>query len=248
MAQQFILRIAGSYTPDDLPLGRLGEYIQALSDLLGEQANVHFEDLREGSAMVVVNVDHVAAPKVSDRVRRISAGDASGAELKAYSKIDTMLRDDNATGEVVGVGDVVIHVDFPGRNRPRPLVYGPVRQSGVIDGEIFRIEGRDATVHVGVMDGQHIYSLEAPAARAQELAAFFRAGPIRFRGEGTWFRNSDAGWELKKFRIEDFSALDNSPLSQVIASLREVGFGDWAEVADPQAELDAERRGGDIAH
>jgi len=38
------------------------------------------------------------------------------------------------------------------------------------------------TVHVGVMDGLRLYSLEAPAARAQELAAFFRAGPIRFTG------------------------------------------------------------------
>lgn len=242
MAQTFTLRIAESYSPTTMPLARLGEYLTALGEFLGETGSVHFDSIKEGSTMLCARADHEAAPKVVARVHRISIGEATDAEAKAYARIDDMLRDDNATGRLFVSGTNVIHVDFEGRNRPRPMVYGPVKQAGVIDGEIFRIEGRDSTVHIGVVDGKRSYSLEAPASRAHELAQYFRTGPIRFKGEGTWHRNGEGRWELRRFRIESLAALDDTPLSEAIQDLRNVGIGDWQNVDDPLQELADERR------
>ncbi len=226
---------------------RLGEYLRAFGDLLGEETYVHFEAVRRGSTVLVATVDHVAVPKVTARVRNIAAGGLSDDERKAYRRVDDMLRDDNAKGQLVARGNV-IHVDFQGRDRPEPLTYGPIKQFGSIDGEVTRIEGRDDTVHVGVRDGSRSYSLTAPANRGQELAALFRRGPVRFHGEGTWIRAGDGAWELKRFRIDRFTLLDDAPLSEAVNALRAVGAGGWAKVSDPLAELAAERSDDEVRH
>jgi hypothetical protein len=248
VSKEYLFRIAGSYSPATIPLARLGEYLEALGELLGEPANVHFRAIEEGSTVARVMVDHPAAPKVDGRLESLSRGDASEQLSKAYRRIDEMLRADNATGELVGANDNPVRIDFPGRDRPEAITYGPVKQVGVVDGEIFRIEGRDATVHVGVLDGERTYSLDAPAALAQQLAQYFRAGPIRFRGEGTWFRQGNGAWELRRFKIDAFEALDDSPLSAAVGELRKVGPGEWGLAADPIAELLSERRRGDSRH
>jgi hypothetical protein len=158
-----------------------------------------------------------------------------------------MLREDNATGELSGGQGNVIHVDFPGRDRPEPVAYGPVKQIGVIDGEVFRVEGRDATVHVGIMDGPRIYALEAPAAMGHDLAALWRSGTVRFRGEGTWYRHGLGEWELKRFKIDGFEVLDSSSLGDAIDRLRGIGSGDWA-APGALSDLAAERGERDSEH
>lgn len=241
MRKQFTFRIAGSYSPDNIPLERLGEYLEALGELFGEKANVHFGGLESGSTLVNVLVDHTAVPKVEKRVRSVASGDAPAAAAKAYARIDNLLREDNASGTIVGGPNNVIHVDFPGAKRPEPVSYGPIKQLGAIDGEIFRVEGRDSTVHVGVMDGPRTYSLEAAAELGPQLASLFRAGTVRFAGEGTWLRAGTGEWELRKFKIDRFEVLDSSPLSDAIARLREIGSGDWSTMPDALSKLASER-------
>lgn len=248
MREEFTFRIAGSLSPDDFPLERLGEYLKALGEMFGESAYVHFGGLSPGSTIVAVRVDDVAIPKVAARVRSIAAGDAPPAALKAFDRVDNMLREDNATGQLIGTGDNVIHVDFPGRDRPEPVAYGPIKQVGVIDGEVHRVEGKDATVHVGLIDGLRSYSLEAPASMGHELAALFRSGVVRFHGEGTWYRRGPGDWELRKFKIASFDNLDSAPLSEAVARLRAVGPGGWANVPDALGELAAEREAGESRH
>ncbi len=248
MRQEFTFRIAGSYSPADIPLERLGEYLEALGELFGETANVHFGGLEEGSTVVRALVDHAAVPKVEKRVRSVAASDAPAGATKAFERLDDMLREDNATGQIASGTGNVIYVDFPGRDRPAPVAYGPIKQIGVIDGEIFRVEGRDATVHVGIMDGPRTYALEAPASMAHELASLFRSGVIRFRGEGTWYRHGPGDWELRRFKIEGIEELDGAPLGDTVARLRSIGAGDWAGLPGALAELADERREQDSDH
>lgn len=248
MEQSFTFRIAGSYSPDDIPLERLGEYLSALGELLGENANVHFGGISKGSTIVTARVDHVAVPKVTERVRSVAAGDAPAGARKAHARIDQMLREDNATGELFGGPNNVIRVDFAGRNRVAPPIFGPIKQLGIIDGEIYRVEGRDATVHVGVMDGPRSYSLEAPSTMGQQLAAHFRAGAVRFKGEGTWIRDENGEWQLRKFKIDAIEELDSAPASAAVAELRSIGAGGWAARPNAVKELLQERRDGESDH
>lgn len=249
MSNQFIFSIAGSYKPDDIPMERLGEYLVAISELLGEKGSVHFAKLTEGSTLVHAEVEEPALPKVERRVRLVAAGEGPKAARKAYGKLDDMLRDDNATGHLVGGEGNVIRVDFPGRNRPAEIVYGPIKQMGTLDGVVVRVEGSDRTVHVGIIDGTETYSLEAPEAMGRELASLFRNGPVRFFGEGTWLRHGDGIWELKKFKIDRVETrLDQSPLNEVIDKLRSIGAGGWKNSADPIGDLLAERNSGESEH
>ncbi|KTE25813.1 MULTISPECIES: hypothetical protein [unclassified Sphingopyxis] len=248
MDLEFTFRISGSYSPDDIPLERLGEYLKALGELFGERANVHFRSLELGSTVVRAIVDHAAVPKVEARIQCIATGNAGAALAKAYERIDALLRDDNATGEIADSSGQVIHVDFPGRKRVEPMVYGPIKQQGTLDGTVFRVEGRDSTVHVGIMDGERNYSLEAPAAMGKQLAALFRAGPIRFRGMGTWFRSGNGAWDLRKFVIDGFDELDDGPLSAAIADIRNAPASDWRTMDDPFRSLGEERDDGESTH
>lgn len=228
---------------------RLGEYLVALGELLGEPASVHFDKLSAGSTVVHAQVEPAAMPKVERRVRLVAAGEGSKSSRKAFDRIDAMLRDDNATGHLAGGESNVIRVDFEGKNRPPELVYGPIKQLGSLDGEVIRVEGRDATVHVGIIDGSALYSLEAPEAMGRELAGLFRIGPVRFHGEGSWIRHGDGRWELKKFKIDRIeSDLDRMPISGVVNQLRQIGVGDWAHLDDPLGELRNERGEGERGH
>lgn len=249
MSNTFTFRIAGSYTPATIPLERLGEYLVALGALLGEGANVHFDRLTESSTVVHAKVEPPAVPKVERRIRSVATGEADAATMKAAALIDDMLRDDNATGRLSGGEGNVVFVDFAGRNRPTPVPYGPIKQLGVIEGEVFRVEGRDETVHVGIMDGTKTFKLIAPAHMGQELASLFRGGLIRFHGEGTWFRHADGNWELRRFKIDRFEAqLARGPLRQAIEGLRTAGIGDWRNAADPIAQILSDRSEGASEH
>ncbi|MCD1591242.1 MAG: hypothetical protein ABJF09_12375 [Qipengyuania citrea] len=249
MSNEFTFRIAGSYKPDDIPMERLGEYLVALGDLLGETGSVHFQGLTESSTVVHATVENAAMPKVEKRVRLVAAGEGPHGARKAYKRLDDMLRDDNATGHLVGGEGKVIRVDFQGRNRPAELTYGPIKQMGSLDGEVIRVEGRDATVHVGVLDGTETYSLEAHESMGRELAALFRIGPVRFHGEGSWLRHADGHWELKRFKIDRIEKnLDRASLSEVFGQLRAIGSGDWSSSSDPIASLLAERGSEESEH
>lgn len=249
MANEFTFRIAGSYKPGDIPMERLGEYLVALGDLLGEKSAVHFDRLTESSTVVHAKVDTAAMPKVEKRVRSVAAGEGSRGARNAYNRLDDMLRADNATGSLTGGDGNVIRVDFQGRDRPAELKYGPIKQMGTLDGEVVRVEGRDATVHVGIVDGTETYSLEAPEAMGRELASLFRIGTVRFHGEGSWLRHGDGRWELRRFKIDRIdSKLDRAPVKDVLEELRKIGSGGWATSRDPHGDLLAERNGGESEH
>lgn len=248
MQRTFTFRIAGAYSPDSIPLERLGEYLEALGEFLGDTANVHFGGLEHGSTVVRAIVEEVAAQKVDRRVRRFAAGDASPKARKAFAKLDNLLFEDNATGSLQSDGANVIRVDFEGKDRPDAITYGPIRQLGTLDGVVHRVEGSDKTVHIGISDGPRTYALEAPASMGHELAQLFRNGTYRFRGEGTWLRKGTGEWELRRFKLDSVEKLDDRAIPDLIEDLRKIGPGDWGNEKDPLASLLEERDEGRFNH
>lgn len=245
MAKGYSFTISESYTPKTIPLDRLAAYIAGVARLLGESANVHLDTIEEGSVAIRVDVDEPARPKVRERVRAIRAGSAPKDALKAYKDLDDMLLKDNAIGALAGDAEDVV-VPFPGKRRPQPIVFGPFRQAGHIDGQVYRIEGKDDTKHVGVRDGDRDYG---SLVTSQEVALRLRHQlwdkTLRFHGVGSWLRHGNGSWELKNFRINDFEVLDEAPLEEVVKKLRAVTGGDLANVPDAVQRLLADRHKGD---
>lgn len=237
--------ISESYTPRTIPLDRLAAYIAGVARLLGENTNVHLDKIVDGSVTIRVNVDDYARPKVRERVHAISTGSAPKDALKAYQDLDDMLLKDNAVGALAGDAHDVV-VPFPGKRRPQPIVFGPFRQTGHIDGQVYRIEGKDDTKHVGVRDGDRDYgSLVTTEAVALRLRHMLWEKTLRFHGAGTWVRHGNGAWELKSFRIHDFEVLDDAPLEDVVKRLRAVPGSDLGTIPDAVQRLLADRHEGD---
>jgi hypothetical protein len=237
--------ISESYTPKTIPLGRLAEYIAGVAKLLGETTNVHLDTIEEGSVAIRVRVEEHARPKVRERVNAIRTGSAPREALKAYQDLDDMLFKDNAVGALSGDAEDVV-VPFRGKRRPQPIVFGPFRQAGHIDGQAYRIEGKDGTKHVGVRDGDRDYgSLVTTEAVALRLRHLLWDKTLRFHGAGTWIRHGDGAWELKSFRIHDFEELDDASLEDVVKRLRAVPGSDLGTVPDAVQRLLADRHEGD---
>ena len=240
--KNYSFTINGGYTPKTIPMERLAEYMTGLARMMGEEAYVHFDSVVEGSVALKARVDEPAQPKVRERVQAVRSGSAPVEIRKHFEALDEMLRRDNAFATLAGGEGVV--VPFPGRNRPEPAVFGPFRQRGTIDGEVYRIGGKDSTKHVNIRSSRGDLSvLWATEAVARRLLPHCWTGILRFSGEGSWIRHGDGRWELKTFRIDDFELLDDASLLEVVARLRAVGGHELGE--DPLTALLAERHGVD---
>lgn len=243
MDETYQFTIDGAYSPATLPMERLAEYMVALAKLLGEKSDVHFRSVEPGSAVLVATIDEPARPKVRDRTERVRDGVAPQDAIKAYEELDNLLRKDNAKGRLVGAAGAVI-IPFPGRERVEPVTFGAVRQEGTIDGQLIRVGGTGDTIPVHLRDGDVVHTgLYTDVATSQRLAEHYMKGPLRVSGTGVWMRSDEGDWALESFKVVDFVLLNDAPLPQLVDALRRVGGSGWSQVADPVAEIAADRRG-----
>ncbi len=224
------------YTRDTLPMARLAEYLADLSILLGERDSVHFIRVDEGSAVLVQSIDAPAQPKVRERIQAVRDGAAPLDAIRAYRNIDDRLANDNATGNLSETNTSVLQ--FPGRNRVPPQLFGPCNQTGELTGVIVSLGGRRDPVPVTLLDGEQAFVCRAPRDMARRLAQHLFVDTVRVSGIGRWFRNADGEWDLRVFRIQDFWALDPAPLTEGLDRLRKAHEqSDWAVFDDPIAVM-----------
>jgi hypothetical protein len=221
-----------SMTPDELPMARLAAYMCELANLLGYKHTVHFRQLESGSTVVVSQIEYPSIPKVLERVRGAAYGEGELDALKAMKALDDLLYDDNATGEILDEEGAQI-LAFPGRTRRKPPVLGPFNQAGSLDGLLVRVGGKDKPAHAQLQSGDRSWSVDVSRDQAQEMAAYLYQ-PIRVRGVGRWTRNSDAVWQLNRFRVDSFEVLGNKSLSELMTEAQQ-STKDWSDV-DPLTE------------
>ncbi len=217
-----------AYTPETFPMARCADYLHELSTMLGETPYVHFLGLNSGCVEMVYGIDNEAVPKINDRIDTIKRGEGTVIEMRAYRKINSMLREDNAKGSISEKNDVEI-IRFPG-NEERKLILTSVKQSGKVDGEVIRIGGSKEDVNITLeVDGAEISGFYTKRTVAKALAKNLFE-PVRLHGEGRWERNEEGEWVLKSFRVDNFDVLKEGDLSKTIAELRALK-GEWGEDA-----------------
>jgi hypothetical protein len=248
MVTVYRFKIADSWSPATLPMQRLAEYMAEFAKLLGQSEHVHFEAIEASSAVLAAKVDEPARPNVQERIGSLRAGTAPEDVRKAARRLDDFLAADNARGALYGDNDNVILIPFAGKDRPKPIVFGPFREEGSLEGQIVSIGGEDETIHVHLRDGDIVHTkLVATIEIARKLAPYFLGPIIRVHGTGTWVRHGDGVWELRSFRIVTFDPLDETPLTKVVEKLRAVKGNEWDSVPDPVKFLLSERHGeGDV--
>ncbi len=235
---QYRFRI-DAFSPETIPMKRLAQYMAELADLLGERTAVHFQKLTKGSTILNARIDREAVPKVRDRVSLVRSGDAPAESMRAYNALNTLLRDDNAVGILRDAAPRGIIVRFPGREVAEEK-FASVRQHGSIDGIVTGIRGKDDTIHITInSEGQQVSGCETTRAIAKQLGAKLFE-PVRLFGRGRWSRDADGAWTLITFKIESFDALQDIPLPNALAELRDIPT-DWNDSA--LSEIDAMRHG-----
>ena len=228
--------VIDTYRPDTLPMARLAEYMGELARLLGRLDQVHFVRLEEGSTALVQRVEPEAAPDIKERLRALRQDNQPDDAAKAFTTLNRYLADDNATG-LLQEGEGAEVLRFPGREAPAPSTFGAFNQTGVLDGVLIRIGGRDDTVPAHLRDGDMIHLCNATRDMAKRLAVHLYGPPLRVHGNGRWERDADGGWVMKRFNITSFDVLDDAPLGEVARRLRDVKGSGWKEVEDPTAVL-----------
>lgn len=235
-AKELIFKI-DAYTPDTLPMERLAGYMADLAALLGEQANVHFVRLIEGSTQLVHKIDAPAVAKVDERLLLARSGNAPADIRERMESLDRRLRTDNASGMLIDADGAQI-IPFPGVRRQVEPVFGPFLQSGSIDGVPYRVGGRGDSVPV-MLRTRDDYEPHCVAARdvARQLAQHLFISEVRCSGMGRWIREINGEWMLQRFVISGFEVLEDHSLTEAVASLRAVEGSGWRKLKDPWDEM-----------
>jgi hypothetical protein len=232
-----------AFTPQTLPMERLADYMVRFAKLLGEQERVHFVSVEDGSAVLVARTEPAAAPKVERRLVDLKNGCGDPAALKAQVELDDMLAEDNAVGQLLDSQGAEI-IALPGRNRPKPLEYGPFREDGVLEGVVIRVGGKDDSVPIWLKDRNVIHKCSASVAVAKQLSAHYQGALVRVKGSGRWMREAGGAWRMLAFDVKDFEPLDDTPLAEIVKRLQSVEGADWGN--DPPEELMRLRNGKDL--
>lgn len=224
------------FTPETLPMERLAQYMLSFAKLLGEHRHVHFVEIKQGSAVLLAQTEPVAVVKVEQRLAEAARGQGDPIALNALRELDDMLANDNATGQLIDEDGAEI-IPFQGRNRPKPLEYGPFREDGVLEGIVIKMGGRGESVPVWLQDtvGSEPYKCRARRSLARRLAKYYDGGLLRVSGTGSWMRLSTGEWLMRSFEIKDFEPLDDTPLSEVIRRLQGIEGAEWDD--DPVSGL-----------
>jgi len=157
------------------------------------------------------------------------------------------LAEDNGVGRLYQSDGAEI-LYFPGCERAEPLTFGISNQLGTLDGLLIKIGGKDETVPVHLQEGDTVYICSATRDMARRLAPHLFATRLRVHGNGRWERDEEGNWNLKQFNITEFEMLDDAPLREVVAHLRQVPGNGWQEIDDPYTELQRLRQGLEEAH
>ena len=129
---EFRFKVEG-LTPSTLSMWRQAEYMLELARLLGEKEHVRFRGLKPGSAVFCQEVDAQAALRVRSRLAAARAPSPDSDLAGIVRKIDRMLADDNAAGELKERGQRVAVLRFPGRNAVVAEI-GPIIQDDALTG------------------------------------------------------------------------------------------------------------------
>jgi len=236
-------------TPYTIPLSRLAIYLVDLAQLLGHSESVHLIKVADGSAAPVFLVDPLEEARVIHQVRNAQKGMGPMNANRAYKKLDTLLRQDNATGRIVNEAKQENVIEFPGNKADLPEVYGNIRERATVTGKLKRVGGFDQTIPIHLLrsDGAVLYC-EASESLAEQLAPLY-SKVIRIHGIATYSRGPEGKWKMENFKIQSF---DDRPLvdesfTETMEKLRSIEGNEWAEVADPLEELRKIRHGEEMA-
>lgn len=211
-----------AYTPETMPLDRLIEYLQQIAMVMGDPANMHLVELETSSTAPVFLIPKRAALDAQERTARVSRGEGTKDQHRAYERLRRMVRRDapGATRPALLKSTKRVLLEIPAAPEDLGVLNG-VRQATQLDGVLVSVGGvgGSASLRLQLLNGQVIAGLTVSRAKAKEMAHLIYE-PIRVTGPGIWGRNEDGEWALDRMHVEGFEPLTDRSASDVLAELR----------------------------
>ena len=237
----FSLRIKG-FTPDTLPLSRMGEYVSALAELIGDDVQVSFERVTKGSAQLNVKINDDDADQAIGRIRLASSAEENSSSRKGYDRVQALLAGDKTSADFRQQKGAVI-LKFPGEPK-NVMRLATLKEAGEINGRIIKVGGRDDTIPVSLRtpDGT-IVNCTASVEMARKLKQYLLEPiDVILLGEGKWKRTEKGSWETVDFRIIEVTEMNFDTLDSELEQVRSAGSG-WDAIEDVTGELERLRYG-----
>lgn len=230
-----------AYSPTTMPMVRLARYLDNLATVLGETNSVHLLSVEEGSTIPVLTVDWEAYPKLRQRANEVRNREGSTHVLKARRAIENDLAADNAeSAELVDEQGARI-LRFAGAPRVEEPEYGPFSQPGTLDGVPIVVGGENDPVPVHLQTPDRIHNCLAARDLAKRIGMHLFTMSLRVSGVGRWFRDREGVWQMKSFRIHEFTELRSESIADATRRLQSIDAG-WKERDDPLGDLLALRK------
>ena len=229
-----------AYSPTTMPMVRLARYLDNLATLLGETNSVHLVSVEDGSTVPVLTVDWEAYPKLRRRANEVLNREGSAHVLKASRAIEDDLAADNAeSAELVDdQGGRILR--FSGATRIDEPEYGPFSQTGTLDGIPIVVGGENDPVPVHLEAPDQVHNCLASRDVAKRIGKHLFTTALRVSGVGRWFRDRDGVWNMKSFRIHDYTELRSESIADATRRLQSIDAG-WKGRDDPLGDLVALR-------
>lgn len=230
-----------AYSPETMPLNRLIEYLQQISAVIGDPANLHLVEIKKSSTAPTFRVPRRAALLASERAAQLSRGDGTRDQVRAYNRLRRMVRQDapKARRPAVLSSTRRVLLEIPAAPEDTGVLTG-VRQATTFDGLLISVGGVDAaSIRLQTFDGRVVAGFVAKRAVAKELARLMYE-PVRLSGPGIWGREEDGTWKLEKMLVQSFEPLEEESAAELMARLRAIDI-DWPD--DVLERLQQEREG-----
>jgi hypothetical protein len=216
---EYLFKIDG-FTPLTLPMNRLVDYMKDLVSLFGNEKEVHFLRVEEGSATQRIAVDPPALPRVEKRLLAIRTKSATKHLNRCFRSINRRLIEDSTCADLISPTTKVIK--FPGKKKDKQAEVGPIHEAVSIQGEIVELSGRDETVSVYIKEGTEVHICHTTRDTGKKLKPYLWEGKVRLSGLGTWTRTRESVWQLEDFQIDGFEPLRDDKLTEVVTALRAI--------------------------
>lgn len=230
--------------PDQIPMGRLADYMKQLALLMGARDKVHFARVEKGSTALIAQIKQ-GQPfhAVQSRLKAVREGTAPADARKAYDDINVMVGQDVASAKIT-LGSCTI-LRFPGVSKEFAEAV-VLHDEGTITGKLYAMaENSDGIISARIKPriGARYVPCTVDKSLAKELRGYLLEA-VRVHGMGAWRRSADSLWTCESFNIKQVSAVKDVNLRQAITELRSID-ADWPE--DPLSEWAETNERGDAA-
>jgi hypothetical protein len=139
-------------------------------------------------------------------------------------------------------GKRVDRVYFPGVEGARPEL-PTIRDHVRVQGILFRIEGSDRTVHVGLLDGETRYNAVVSRDQAAEIVRTSSLKLVRVEGTAPLTRLPNGEWQTGEIDASTIEPLEDIPLFDTLRQIQGAGGFGWPEGPEGLVALEEIRAG-----